>query len=41
MLLTDCAHLIYLSGLNRNISVINDKLPEFLAAFGLPLILIR
>ena len=41
MILPDCTLLIYLSGLTRNVSSINDKLPKFLAAFGLPLILIR
>ena len=33
MLLSDCALLIYLSGLSRNISSKNDKLPKSLAAF--------
>ena len=35
MLLSDCALLIYLSGLTRNVSSINDKLHKFLAAFGI------
>ena len=40
MLLSDCALLIYLSGLTRNVPLINDKLPK-LAVFVLLLILIR
>ena len=39
--LSDRVLLIYLSGLTRNVSSINEKAPLCLAAFGLHLILIR